>query len=54
MKEVLTPQAFAQYVTPQGQLTTEGQILLLSLAEALREAQATIADHEARIAALEP
>ena len=47
------PQAFASYVSPNGHLTTEGQILILRQHQAIVELQAAAADFETRIAALE-
>lgn len=54
MKPVIKPQATPALVDKQGLLTLEGHLMLLSMYEALIEAQQTIADHEARIVALEP
>lgn len=46
--------AITRYVTPDGRLTLEGLQLFRDLLAALAVLQAQIADHEARIAALEP
>ena len=54
MKPVTVPQALPAIVKADGVMTLEAHLMLLRMAEALIEAQQTIADHEARIAALEP
>ena len=51
---VKDPSRLEIYVDKSGRLTLEGVKLIQEMARALREAQATIADHETRITALEP
>lgn len=43
-----------QYILDDGSLTDAGWLLLADLLRRIEEAETTIADHEARITALEP
>lgn len=54
MKPVDIPQAVPAFVDRNGILSLEAHLVLVRMAEALIEAQATIADLEARVTALEP
>ena len=48
------PNGQVQYVQPDGRLTLPGMELLLAMAREIEALKAQVADHEARITALEP
>lgn len=51
---VPSPQIGVRYIREDGKLTPEGMQLFLRMVEAIRALETTTADHETRIAALEP